>query len=121
MKVSYKAVLLSGLVFPGAGYLTMKQYRRAAVCITLASIFFVGVVQSIMIKTQSLLDLLMAGKVNPDVPSMLLALQDISNMSLGWQDYAGYGFVVCWLVSVMEAFYDTKKQAQSVKVGASKI
>ncbi len=109
MKVSYKAALMSGFVFPGAGYLSLKLYRRGAVIISLSIIFFYGLVQTSMMKAQAITDLLLEGKVAPDMPSMLKALEDISSLSIGWQDYAGYGFMLCWAVSVFDAIRLTKK------------
>jgi hypothetical protein len=109
MKVSYKAALMSGFVFPGAGYLSLKLYRRAAVTMGLAGIFFYGLVQVSMMKAQTLIDLLIAGEVSPDTLSMLKALQDISELNMGWQDYAGYGFLLCWGISVFDAIRLAKK------------
>lgn len=101
-KSSFKVALLSGLVFPGLGYLSIKMYRRAALTIIPAIIFFIGLVQVIMMKAQALMDLLISGKVAPDMVSMLEAMQSISGLNMGWQDYAGYGFMLCWSISVFD-------------------
>lgn len=101
-KTSYKIALLSGLVFPGFGYLSVKMYRRAAVVIIPAMLFLAGLVQITMMKMRTLMDLLIAGEVAPDTVSMLKALQEISELSMGWQDYAGYGFMFLWAASVFD-------------------
>jgi|TARA_B100001059_G_C17817075_1_gene575952 hypothetical protein len=103
-KISYKVALLSGLVFPGFGYLSIKMYRKAALIIIPSIVFFVGLVQISMMKAHALMDLLIAGKVAPDMLSMLEAMQDISNLNMGWQDYAGYGFMLLWAISVLDGF-----------------
>jgi hypothetical protein len=103
-KTSYKVALLSGLVFPGFGYLSVKMYRKAAIIIIPSIIFFVGLVQISMMKAHALMDLLIAGKVAPDMLSMLEAMQGVSNLNMGWQDYAGYGFMLCWAISVLDGF-----------------
>ena len=109
VKVSYKAALMSGFVFPGLGYLTLKRYGHALVTMGLAGVCFYGLVQVSRMKAQVLLDLLMSGKVAADTLSMLKALQGISELNMGWQDYAGYGFLLCWGVSVFDAIRLAKK------------
>lgn len=108
-KVSYKVALLSGLVFPGFGYLSIKMYRRAALVIIPAMFLFSGLVQITMMKMKTLMDLLIAGKVSPDMVSMLDELQRISALSMGWQDYAGYGFMIFWAISVFDGIRLAKK------------
>jgi len=111
-KVSYKVALLSGLVFPGFGYLSIKMYRRAALIIIPAMIFLAGLVQITMMRMQTLMDLLIAGKVAPDMVSMLAELQRITELSMGWQDYAGYGFMILWGGSVFDGIRLAKKESE---------
>ena len=114
-KISYKVALLSGLVFPGFGYLSIKMYRRAALIIIPAMIFLAGLVQITMMKMKTLMDLLISGKVAQDMPSMLQALQGISGLSMGWQDYAGYGFVILWGFSIFDGIRIAKNERESVQ------
>lgn len=103
MKVSYNAALLSGFVFPGVGYLSLKLYRKALVVISVSAVCFAGLIQSIFIKVRGIMDLVVSGEVTPDVSSMLVALQEIAQQNAGWQDYAGYGFALCWALSIVDA------------------
>ena len=109
MTSSYKSALLCGLVFPGLGYLRLKMYLRAFLSIVPASICLGGLVQLSMVRSQALMDLLIAGKVAPNMPAMLNALQEISDISMGWQDYAGYGFMLFWGISVFDAYQIERK------------
>lgn len=101
---NYKTALLSGLVFPGAGYLPLKLYNRALITIVPAMIFMYGIIQVSIVRSQALMDMLIAGKVAPDMLSMLRALEQLSEVSMGWQDFAGYGFMLCWAASVFDGF-----------------
>jgi hypothetical protein len=112
-KVSYKVALLSGLVFPGFGYLSIKMYRKAAMIIIPAMVFMAGLVQIYTMKTRALMDLLISGKVSPDIPAMLQAMQGISELSMGWQDYAGYGFMIMWGFSVFDGIRIAKREAEA--------
>lgn len=101
-KISYEVALLSGLVFPGFGYLSIKMYRRAGLIIIPAMIFFTGLIQINMMKYHAMMDLLISGEVTPDAASILAALNNISELSMGWQDYAGYGFIILWGISIFD-------------------
>lgn len=104
MKPQYKAVLLSGLVFPGLGYLPFKRYYRGAFIIALTGINLFGLIQIMLMQTQILIDQVMAGQVTQDLPSMLAAMEEISQIGMGWQDYSGYILLACWLVSIVDGY-----------------
>jgi hypothetical protein len=112
MKPQYKAALLSGLVFPGVGYLPLKCYYRGVVIVVLTGISLFGLIQITLMKTQILMDQMIAGEVSQDLLSMLAAMEHISQISMGWQDYAGYSLLVCWLVSIVDGYRVGKRIGQ---------
>lgn len=106
MKVSYKAALLSTFVFPGAGHLYLKRYRRGLVIL-----FFViiGLGYLIWSATEAVLDRLddamlrvQGGATN------LKELSDIvgSKMSTTdpYLDAAFYVIVCFWIFAVIDAY-----------------
>lgn len=111
--MTYKSALLSGLVFPGLGYLPFKLYQRALLTIIPSCIFLVGLIQLSLVRSQALVDRLLAGEIAPDLLSMLNALQQTSAISIGWQDYSGYGFMLLWAVSVFDAYQLEQKSLKS--------
>ena len=115
MKPQYKAALLSGLVFPGVGYFPFKRYYRGAVIIALTSISLFGLIQITLMKTQILIDQVIAGEVSQDLPSMLAAMEHISQISMGWQDYAGYILLACWLVSIVDGYLVAKRTGDRIQ------
>lgn len=104
MRTTYKSALLSGLVFPGVGYLPLKMYARALLTIIPSCICLIGLVQLSLVRSQALMDKLVSGQVAPDMLSMLRALQETSELSMGWQDYTGYGFMLLWAISVFDGY-----------------
>lgn len=108
-KVSYKSAWISGLVFPGAGYFSLNRPKRAIFIMLASAVFLTGLIQVSMMKANTLMDLLVRGKVAPDMASMMIAMQDISVMSMGWQDYAGYGLLLCWFFSIFDAIRLARK------------
>jgi len=43
---------------------------------------------------------------------MLAELQRITELSMGWQDYAGYGFMILWGGSVFDGIRLAKKESE---------
>jgi len=109
VKRSYKAAWLSGLIFPGAGYFLLNKPKHGAIVMLASVACLYGMIQLGMMKYFTLMDLLVRGEVAPDLASLLIAIQDMSLLSVGWQDYAGYGFVLCWAGSVFDAIRLVKK------------
>lgn len=106
MKVSYKAALLSALVFPGVGHLYLKRRRRGLVIL-----FFVitGLGYLIWSATAAVLDRLddVMGRA-PDGATNLKALSDIvgSKMSTTdpYLDAVFYVTVCFWIFAVIDAY-----------------
>lgn len=109
VKKSYKAAWVSGLIFPGAGYFLLNKPKQGAIVMLISVACIYGVIQLSMMKYFTLMDLLVRGKVAQDLVSLLTAIQDMPVLSMGWQDYAGYGFALCWGVSVFDAIRLAKK------------
>jgi len=109
VKKSYKAAWVSGLVFPGLGYLLLNKPKQGFIVMLTSAVCLFGVIELSMRKYYTLMDLIVQGKVSPDMASLLIAMQDISVMSMGWQEYAGYGFLLCWGGSTFDAIRLAKK------------
>jgi hypothetical protein len=109
VKKSYKAVWLSGLVFPGLGYLLLSKPKQGVIVMLTSVVCLFGVIELSLSKYYTLMDLIVRGKVAPDMASLLIAMQDISVVSMGWQEYAGYGFLLCWGGSTFDAIRLAKK------------
>lgn len=106
---SYKAAWVSGLVFPGLGYLLLNKRKQGFIVMLISLVCLFGVIELSMSKYHTLMDMIVRGKVAPDTASLLIAMQDISVMSMGWQEYAGYGFLLCWAGSTFDAIRLAKK------------
>jgi len=105
MKASTKAVLLSGLVYPGVGQLFYHAYRRAIVLVLLFSFTAYLYIEEVMSKYQPLIDKVKAGEValngqalvnemtkNPIILDPLL-VSTLTNTLL-----------ICWLVGIVDAY-----------------
>ena len=105
MKKSNKAVLLSALVFPGAGHLLLKRYITGAVlvCAALAALYLI--VADILEKALAIVEKIERGEISPDVAAIaeLLSRQPMGNESqlLG---AALPVLVICWVIGIADSY-----------------
>lgn len=68
MKNATIGLLLSGLVFPGAGHLFLKAYKKAMILISLTLFSFISIVVTILSQLDTALEKLQAegGKIDLD-------------------------------------------------------
>jgi len=64
MKISSRAALLSGLIFPGIGHIVLKQYIRASVLVFSAMAAFSVVVTSAFQRALTIVDRINSGDVS---------------------------------------------------------
>ncbi len=78
MKPQNKALLLSLFVFPGTGYLVVKQKTRAYIFIALAIATLSALIAEIYTKTTAIADKIRSGEITaaPDVIMQQLAVVD---------------------------------------------
>jgi len=105
MSKSNKAVLLSALVFPGAGHLFLKRYITGAVlvCASLSALYLI--VADILERALSIVEKIERGEVSPDVAAIaeLLSRQPIANESQ-LLDAALPVLVICWLIGIADSY-----------------
>jgi len=105
MKTSTKAVLLSGLVYPGIGQLVYHAYRRAVVLILLFSIAAYLYIEEVMSKYQPLVDKVKSGEIALDAQALTqeiaknpIILDPLLVSSLT------YTLLICWVVGIVDAY-----------------
>jgi hypothetical protein len=111
MKKSTKAVLLSALVFPGMGHLSLKKYMPAAVLAgtAFASIYYT-LSKSVEIAQQ------MVEKIQNDYGQQDVAaiIDSVSNQPASSDAYltdiASTVFVICWLIGIIDSYRTGRAQ-----------
>lgn len=105
MNRATKALLLSALVFPGAGHLYLKRYRRgAALLVVTGAGLLILVVQAVQ-QALAIVDTLQRG----DVPLDVTAISGLfSQAAPGAQglilDIATCAVTLCWLVGIFDSY-----------------
>lgn len=114
MKKSIKAALYSGLVFPGTGHFSLKRYQRGM-------IFFVPTMLSLLLlihyslgKAYAIADQITLGKIPLDTETItdLIAAPPTGTELLSLQ-IATWIIIVCWAVSIIDAYRLGKAADQS--------
>ena len=105
MKKSTKATLLSGLVFPGLGHLSLKEYPRAAVLglVSLAAIYVMTT--SAFNQAMSVVDRINSGEIALDSQAISEAVANPEDQAEARNgDMALILFGACWLFGMVDSF-----------------
>jgi hypothetical protein len=102
MKISTKAALLSGLVFPGLGHMVLKQYLRGSIS---ALIGLSVIVTKAVNQALAIVDKINSG----EIPLEAGAITDqVSNSTGGAEglilNIATFVVVACWLIGIIDSY-----------------
>ena len=105
MKKSIKAVLLSALVFPGAGHLYLKKHILGAIlgCASLAALYVIAV--NMLERAQQIAEKIVHGEIELDVAEIaeMLSTQPIGNDSQLY-DVAWTVLIISWLIAIASSY-----------------
>jgi len=106
MTKSSKAVLLSALVFPGAGHLfILKKHITGTVlvCASLAALYLIAA--DILEKALAIVEKIERGEVSPDVTAIaeLLSRQPVGNES-PLLEAALPVLLICWVIGIADSY-----------------
>ena len=103
MSRSVKAVLLSGLVFPGLGQIYLKRNRRgiAIILLTISLLgFLIGMVITAVL--QNVEKLQGRGPIDASDASALAASLSVAHSP--YYNFALFAIICCWLFAVIDAY-----------------
>lgn len=102
MKKSIKAVLWSGLAFPGAGHFFLKCFGRGMI-LFVPSVISVGVyVSGLMAQVDFVMDKMASGAVALDANAIQSMLDHVPQSQA--VDIAFWVFVTCWGLGMVDAY-----------------
>lgn len=114
MRMSLKAPLLSGLIFPGIGHMVLKQYLRGWVLILVTLVALAEVVSSAFQQAQIIVERINTG----DIPIEPGALAEVASSATSStqslvDNIAVFVLAACWLVGIVDSCRLAIKQGQS--------
>ncbi len=105
MNQSLKGALLSGLLFPGIGQITQKNYLKGFLIIvtTLASISFI-VIKTVQ-HALTILEMIEAkgGVITMEIITKLANQTSVTSESLTY-NFSIFVLILCWIVGVVDAY-----------------
>lgn len=106
MKASTKAVLLSALVFPGAGQFYLKRPLFASILLiaTLAAVYVLA--SRAISMAQNVLEKINSGEVQPDLLTLTGMISSSNTPTTRWATIA---LVVIWLVGVVDSYAHSRR------------
>jgi hypothetical protein len=110
MKTSSTALLLSALVFPGAGQLYLQRYGRGLGFIVPAALALSLLGRDLLLTAHEISGLIMAGKIAPDLASIAAEVE--RHGSQGGNHWAAAILIGSWLLSVIDVWWLTRRAKQ---------
>ena len=105
MKKSTKAILLSALVFPGAGHIYLKKYLSGAVLIgaSFAAIYYL--MSKTLEKALEISENIQSGDMPLDVEVITgLVSKQSTGVDAQLINIASAAFIICWLVGIADSY-----------------
>jgi len=104
MQKSIKGLLLSALVFPGAGHFLLKRYLRGAVLAAASLGALASLVVEAITRARVVTDQILSGEVAPEVSAIANAIAQSAGADQRLISFATYALVVIWLVAAIDAY-----------------
>ena len=98
-----KALLYSGLVFPGCGQFFLKRYKSSALFIGLSIVGIIYIVVEVVDKAYTIVERIVAGEVPPDyflIRKLLLEQQNTADTNL--LTLVMYSLFAIWFLSTID-------------------
>lgn len=120
MKKSTKAVLLSGLVFPGLGHLYLKRWITGIVLsgITAFALYYIfSIAVDIAIHVSQMIE---SGSIQPDVANLTNEILQQLGTVEHQTDLASLTLLVCWVTGMVGSYWQGRSQDKLYVTEASR-
>jgi hypothetical protein len=115
MKKTTKAVLLSALLFPGAGHLFLKKYIFGLALIIAGATALYVLVSNVVEKALEIVDQAQRGEVPPDITIITeLVLKQAAESDVQALNIATATLIVAWLVGIVGSYLVGRVQDKAV-------
>ena len=111
MKKALKGALLSGLVFPGLGQVTLRHYKRGIALVLIDSVSLLVIVVKAVLRALTILEKIELEGRAIDMGTILNATTQASSTS----DSLLYNLlflliILCWVIGIVDAYRMGKKR-----------
>jgi len=109
MNKATKAVLLSALVFPGAGHIFLKKHLPAVGFIAAFAFLLSIVVSALIERAEKISQKIVSGEIPLEINAISQALVEQSANSGQQTSFTAYALVFIWLFAMYDAYRLAKK------------
>jgi len=104
MRKSIKAVLLSALVFPGAGHFSVKKPVQGTLLVGITLLCLYWIISTVLEITQSLTAKIESGEIPYDVAQITqLVSQELSGDDQ-LINISTFAIIICWIVGIVDSY-----------------
>lgn len=105
MRAKNKAILLSALVLPGLGQLTLKRYKLGAIILVTVVISFYKVITIATQRANEIVNDMLSQSGALDMQAISHAAQSAGNSSY---DFYVWLMIACWIISIVDILFAKK-------------
>jgi len=116
MKSSIKAALFSALIFPGAGQMLLKQYRRGFILLLLTLIPLFFVLRDDLQQAVVIADKIQSGAMPLDAQVISQSVENADTHNALPLDIARYMIAACWFIGIIDAFRAGKRKDATAQI-----
>lgn len=105
MKVSLKAALLSGLVFPGIGHMVLRKYVRGSTLVIASLVALAAVIISAYQRALRIADRIVSGEIPMEPGAIAQAVASSTNAAnTALETSAVIVLAACWLAGIIDSY-----------------
>lgn len=105
MRKSIKAVLLSALVFPGAGHFSLKKPVQGTLLVGITLLCLYSLISTVLQISQNLSAKIQSGEIPYDVAKITeLASEQLSGGDDRLISISTFVIIICWIVGIADSF-----------------
>ena len=108
MKKATNAIILSAVVFPGAGHVYLKKIKTGITLIGISLVALIYIIADIMQRAFNVVEQIQMGTVPADTASITAMIEQQPGGE--WMGMASYAIVVCWLIGVVDCYMRSKQE-----------
>ena len=116
MRKSIKAVLLSALVFPGAGHFSLKKPVQGTLLVGITLLCLYSLISTVLQISQNLSAKIQSGEIPYDVAKITeLASEQLSGGDDRLISISTFVIIICWIVGIADSFRVGRLQDKNEK------
>ena len=115
MRKSIKAVLLSALVFPGAGHFSLKKPVQGTLLVVISLLCLYFLISTVLEISQNLSTKIQSGEIPYDVAKITeLVSEQLSGSNDKLIAISSFVLLICWIVGIVDSFRVGRLQDKSM-------